>query len=71
MIRPVAARMSPEQREAVTTAVGTLGDHMGLFNKLLHAGEGRKLKLARVDRPRSQPPRARDGGAAPTRSSRA
>src|SRR5207344_1620806 len=27
------------------TAVGTLGDHMGLFNKLLHAGEGRKLKL--------------------------
>ena len=26
-------------------AVGTLGDHMGLFNKLLHAGEGRKLKL--------------------------
>ncbi len=29
----------------MTTAVGTLGDHMGLFNKLLHAGEGRKLKL--------------------------
>jgi preprotein translocase subunit SecA len=29
----------------VTTAVGTLGGHMGLFNKLLHAGEGRKLKL--------------------------
>jgi preprotein translocase subunit SecA len=45
MIRPVAARMSPEEREAVTMAVGTLGDHMGLFNKLLHAGEGRKLKL--------------------------
>src|SRR5207248_6314899 len=32
-------------RGAVTTAVATLGDHMGLFNKLLHAGEGRKLKL--------------------------
>src|SRR2546423_15713487 len=32
-------------RRAPTTAVGTLGGHMGLFNKLLHAGEGRKLKL--------------------------
>jgi preprotein translocase subunit SecA len=28
-----------------TTAVGTLEGHMGLFNKILHAGEGRKLKL--------------------------
>src|SRR5215471_17408652 len=54
----VAADAFPERRRrrasgppvrgtaaASATPVGTLGGHMGLFNKILHAGEGRKLKL--------------------------
>src|SRR5262249_60042529 len=54
----VAAAAFPERRRrrasgppgrgtaaASATPVGTLGGHMGLFNKILHAGEGRKLKL--------------------------
>ena len=42
---------------------------MGLFNKILHAGEGRKLKLAGVDRRRSSPRSSPRCEAAPTTSS--
>ena len=41
---------------------------MGLFNKILHAGEGRKLKSLESIAPVVGALRARDAGAAPTRS---
>ena len=56
--RPIAERLP-----------GNMGASMGLFKKILHAGEGRKLKDAGVGRARGRRVRARDAARVPTTSS--